>query len=444
VHPPQLPEHILARALARTAGPALSVAAVKEGALLYARGFGSDRLNDRRAATARTLYDIASLTKQFTATCILLLVREERVRLDAPVATFLPGLPHADRITLRHLLTHTSGYVDYYPLGYPDGDKLRDATPDEIVHRYARYPLQFEPGSAWSYSNTGYHILGQIVEIVSGRAFADFLSEEVLRRAGMASAFLNDPPRVTDAHALGYTRLCLGPIRAAERERAGWMYSSGGLAASADDLAAWYIALLDHRILNEAELSTMMMPFRLNDGTMAPAAMGWFVEQHGKRTLVLHSGGLAGFATQAIAIPAERIAVIVLGNGDHLQVGLIARALLEEIAGAPFPPAPPLEPDDAALQSLVEWMRRMQSGEIAREQMTPSLQRWLNAERTSDAERGLRRLGPIGDATLQGAGERGGMAWSKARVRCTDGEADVLVRTTREGTLAELNAYPIP
>lgn len=430
--------------MARTAGPALSIAAVKDGAVLYAHGFGMARLEERRAATSYTLYNIASLTKQFTATCVLLLAREQRFQLDEPVAKFFPKLPHADRVTLRHLLTHTSGYTDYYPLGYPDAEKLRDATPDEIVQRYASFPLQFEPGSTWSYSNTGYHILGRVIEAASGLPFADFLTDRVLRPVDMRSAFFNDPPRVTEAHASGYTRFCLGPLRPAPAERAGWMYASGGLAASVDDLAQWCIALLDHRILNEAELASMMTPFRLNDGTNAPTAMGWFVERHDPQMLVLHSGGLSGFSTQIVTLPAQRIAVILLGNGDHLQVGLIARTLLEELTGTPFPPAPVAHRHDTELKALVAWARRFQSGKIRDEHLTGPMRAFLNAERAADARQGLRSLGSIVDASVEGAGERGGMRWIKARLRGSEAKADVLMRAAADNRLAEFGAYPVP
>ena len=209
------------RALRATEGPSLNVAAIENGAIAYLRAFGDDRLEPRRAATTQSVYNIASVTKQFTAAGVLLLEREKKLSLDDAVGRYFPHLTRAQDVTLRHLLTHTSGYYDYYPLGFPDPEKMRDATPQRIVEKYATGPLQCEPGAACSYSNTGFHIAGLVVERVADRPFGAFLEERVLRPSGMKASFFNDPQRVTERHAIGYTRFALGPGRRAEHERAG-------------------------------------------------------------------------------------------------------------------------------------------------------------------------------------------------------------------------------
>lgn len=427
------------------AEPGLSVVAVRNGRVVFTTEYGFDRLEEVRAADARTVYNIASVTKQFTAACVLLLREEGALDVDDPVARYLPGIPHADVVTLRHLLTHSSGYVDYYPLGFADDDKLYDSTPDDIIARYASLPLQFAPGGNWSYSNTGFHILGRVIETVSGASYDEFLTEKILRPVGMTQSFFNDPPEVTEAHALGYTRFALGPIRRARSERAGWMYASGGIASTAGNLAAWSVAFMAGSVLDRSSFALMTEEHPLADGTLSPAAMGWFVEHHGGETVLLHSGGLAGFASQIVLHPPSQSGVVVLSNGDYVPVATRARALFAKIGGfaIPPPPAPTFKNSDATA-ALAEWTRRFQSSDLPRNEMTDTMQWYLTSERIEDARAGLGTLGNLEDVQALAAGERGAMSWVKARVTFQSSRADVLVRLTAEGKLAEFAAYPCP
>jgi D-alanyl-D-alanine carboxypeptidase len=435
-------EHLGRRALERTLGPSIVIAAVRDGELAYAQAFGEDRIQFRSASVG-SVYNIASVSKQFTATCMLLLEGEGRLRIDDPVAKYFPDLASASKVTLRHLLTHTSGYWDYYPLGYPDAEKLSDAEPDAIIHEYASRPLQFEPGSAWSYSNTGFHILGRVVEMVAGMPFGEFLTSRVLRPAGMKDSFFNDPPRIVGAHAAGYSRYALGPVRGVRGERAGWTYASGGIASTAIDLSTWCIGLFEHRVLDAPHTQQMMTPYRLNDGSVSPAAMGLFIEEHGSTTVVLHSGGLAGFVSQVMMIPAERCAVIVLANGDHVQTGAIARAALEEITSMSLPlPETPRDLNYEA--SARSWTEALRGKDVDRTRLTEPMKEFFTGERASDVREGLGPLGKIRETQTVAAGERGGMPWFKVRVHFEKGSADEVIRETSDGLLAEFAAYPIP
>lgn len=430
------------RALEHTLGPSIVIAAVRDGELAYAQAFGEDRVS-LRSASVGSVYNIASVSKQFTATCILLLEREGRLRVDDAVAKYFPDLASASKVTLRHLLTHTSGYWDYYPLGYADAEKLHDAEPDAIIHEYASRPLQFEPGSAWSYSNTGFHILGRVVEMVSGLPFGEFLTARVLRPAGMKDSFFNDPPKITGPHAAGYSRYALGPVRAVKGEHAGWIYASGGIASTAVDLVTWCIGLFEHRVLDAPSTQQMMTPYRLNDGTLSPAAMGLFIEEHGSTVLVLHSGGLAGFVSQVMMIPAARCAVVVLANGDHVQTAAIARAALEEMTSMSFPPEEVSRNLNYEASARL-WTDLLRSKDVDRTRFTEPMKEFFSSERASDLREGLGPLGKIRETQTIAAGERGGMPWFKVRVQFEHGSADEVIRETSEGMLAEFAASPIP
>lgn len=429
-------DDILETALQRTAGPSIAVAAIRNGELVYARAIGS--------AEPKSIYNIASVTKQFVAACVLLLARERKLSLDDPVGKYFPHLTQADRITIRHLLSHTSGYPDYYPLGYADSEKLAPAAPRAIVDRYASLDLQAEPGAAWSYSNTGYHVAALIIERASGMPLAEMITSRLLRPAGMRAAFFNDPPCVTSAHAPGNTRFALGPLRAARGEEAGWMWASGGLAASVLDLAAWHLALMEHRILTEDELEIMTRPVTLRDGTPSATALGWFAEKRGPYAVVHHSGGLSGYSAQTIVSFKERTSVAVLANGDHVQSILIGNAIFEQLLPGARTPTALSDVQGKDPPRVISWLDAFTAGEVDRKALTPEADAFLTPERLADARTGLASLGARESVGLLTEGERGGMTWTKCRAFFAGGATDVLIRETAEGRLAEFNAYPVP
>ncbi|HLI97416.1 MAG TPA: serine hydrolase domain-containing protein [Candidatus Baltobacteraceae bacterium] len=429
-------DRIAQRALQSAAAPSLSIAATYDGRVAYCKAFGD--------AAPHTVYGIASITKQFTAACILLLVRAGKLSLDDPVAKWFPRVTAADRIRVHHLLTHTSGLPDYYPLGFADEEKLHAIAPEAVVEKYGTQRLQFEPGSAWSYSNTGFHLLGLIVERVTGDRFGDFLTQAVLVPSGMTHSFFNDPPRDARAVVQGYTRYCLGPLREAPSERAGWTYASGGIASSAEDLARWHVGLMNAELLRAGELAIMTQHAALPAGPSLPA-LGWFCEQRGKFRVIQHSGGVAGFASQVIVAPGSRCSVVVLANGDHVQTGAIASELFEHLLPGAKPPPPnaPTHPHDAE-NAARNWIDMLVSGTAPPDRLTPEFHAFLSDIRRGDASAGVRAAGDLLDVAAVAAGERGGMDWFRVRCEFAQLRADAVFRQTGDGRLAEFMLYPIP
>src|SRR6266851_2013683 len=238
--------------LARTGVPSASVAIVKNGQLVYTNAYGDARLDPKTPATTKMRYSIGSISKQFTATAILLLQEQGKLSLDDKVAKYIPELTRANEVTIRQLLSHTSGYQDYWPQDYVMPMMLRPVTAQKIMDTWAKIPLDFEPGTKWQYSNTNFVIAGLIVEKVAGQKLFEFLGEHVFRPLGMKSVWDSDETKLTETDATPYIRFALGPLRPAPKEGRGWMFAAGELAMTAHDLALWDISMINQTVLQPA------------------------------------------------------------------------------------------------------------------------------------------------------------------------------------------------
>src|SRR6266404_4086931 len=211
-------------ALAKTGVPSASVAIVKDGQIVYTKAYGDARLDPRTPATPTMRYSIGSISKQFTATAILMLAEQGKLSLDDTVSKFIPNLTRANEVTIRQLLSHTSGYQDYWPQDYVPPFMLHEITADTILDRWARKPLDFDPGTKWQYSNTNFVIAGVIIEKASGMPFLKFLDTRVFAPLGMQGVADVDQGRLTDSDPTGYMRYALGPPRVAPKEGKGWLF----------------------------------------------------------------------------------------------------------------------------------------------------------------------------------------------------------------------------
>src|SRR5438067_1712097 len=205
-------------ALTRTGVPSASIAVVKDGQVVYVKAYGDARLEPKTPATAEMRYSIGSISKQFTAAAILLLQEQGKLSLDDKVGKFVPDLTRGNEVTIRQLLSHTSGYQDYWPQDYVMPMMLQPVTTQKIMDLWARKPLDFEPGTKWQYSNTNFVIAGLIVEKVSGQKLMEFLGEHIFHPLGMKSVWDSDEAKLTSTDATPYVRAALGPLRLAPKE----------------------------------------------------------------------------------------------------------------------------------------------------------------------------------------------------------------------------------
>src|SRR6185437_3927477 len=235
-HLPVQVDSIAAAVLDATGVPSASVAVVRHGALAYAHAYGLAKLDPRTPSDTTMRYAIGSISKQFTAAAILLLVQDHKVSLDDPVSKFVPGLARGNDVTIREILSHTSGYQDFWPQDYVPPDMEQPTTPQHIIDRWAKQPLDFEPGTQWQYSNTNFIIAGLIVEKASGTPFSRFIHTRILDALGMKTAVDFDALGPSAAQPIGYMRYGLGPLRPSTPTGPGWMFGAGELAMTPTDL----------------------------------------------------------------------------------------------------------------------------------------------------------------------------------------------------------------
>jgi D-alanyl-D-alanine carboxypeptidase len=389
--------------LAQTGVPSASVAVVKDGEIAYLRAYGSARLDPPTPARPEMRYSIGSISKQFTSAAVLLLAEEGKLSLDDPVGKYVPNLTRANEVTIRHLLSHTSGYQDYWPQDYVPPFMTQVVTAETILDRWARKALDFDPGSQWQYSNTNYVIAGVIVEKVSGKRLLPFLNERIFAPLGIERVENIDAQRLGDTDATGYMRYALGPLRIAPKEGPGWLFAAGELAMPAGELAKWDIAMLGQRLLKPASYKEMETEVRLKDGSGTGYALGLQTGNVNGHRVLRHGGEVSGFTATNVVFPEDNIAVVVLTNQDAASAsGLIARQIAALLL-------PPKAPDPVKLEQVRGIFRGLQHGKIDRSQFTDNANAYFTPEAVQDFASSLGPLGEPRDFAQTNERSRGGM-----------------------------------
>ena len=302
--------------LAQTGVPSASIAIVKDGSIGYLHAYGFARLDPRTPAQSEMRYSIGSISKQFTAAAVLLLQEEGKLSLDDKVAKFIPNLTRANEVSIRQLLSHTSGYQDYWPQDYVPPFMLQPITAQRIMELWAHKPLDFDPGTKWQYSNTNYVIAGVIIEKVSGARLLQFLQQRVFSPLGMKSVANIDQEKLGDTDATGYKRYALGPLRVAPKEGKGWLFAMGELAMPAADLARWDVSIIEQKLLKPGSYEEFETEVRLKNGLGTQYGLGVDVSSQSDRRALAHGGEVSGFTAENIVFPDDRTAVVVLTNQD--------------------------------------------------------------------------------------------------------------------------------
>jgi CubicO group peptidase (beta-lactamase class C family) len=330
-------------------------------------------------------YSIGSISKQFTATALLLLQEEGKLSLDDAVGKYVPGLTRGDEVTIRQILSHTSGYQDYWPEDYVMTTMLHPETAQQIIDTWGKKPLDFEPGTQWQYSNTNFVIAGAIVEKVTGAPYFDFLTQHIFRPLGMTSVWNSDQIKLGQTDATPYYRHALGPLRVAPKEGLGWMFAAGELAMTAHDLALWDESLLAQSILKPESYKQMFTEVKLKDGKGTHYGLGVDVRDRDGHRSIEHSGEVSGFVSDNEVLIDDGAAVAVLTNQDAVgAASTIARLAAPVVAG--YPPTP-------EEQQAIAIFRGLQLGRIDRALLAPNLSDYFTPEALADFQSSLAPLG---------------------------------------------------
>lgn len=383
-----------------------AVVVVDRGNVVLAKGYGKKSIATPGEVTPDTSFRIGSVTKQITCAAALALSERGKLSLDDKISKYFPDATRAKDITLDDTLAHTAGYPDYYPLDFVDSRMTKPTTGDTIVQKYASKPLDFDPRTRWSYSNTGFVIVGRAIEKASGASLAEFVEKVIFRPAGMNNASY-DPKTLKDV-ATGHTSFALGPPEVSPPESANWLFGAGDIYASARDLAAWDVALMDKKLLNAASLTKMFTPRTLADGTPTGYACGLAVGHRANETILAHSGAVSGFASYNAFVPRTRSAVVLLANGDFGSPGSIHTDLMNLLVNERTPRKPPTVEGPPAKEAASELFRQMQKGALDRAALEVEFAAFMNEGRIRANAPRLLAMGEVKNVELLGLSERGG------------------------------------
>jgi len=416
--------------LSESGVPSASIAVVKDGKLAYAKAYGLADTASHRPATTSMIYSIGSISKQFTAASILLLAEEGKLSLDDPVGRWLPDLTRANEVTIRQLLSMTSGYQDYWPQDYVMPSMMKPVSPEEILKGWAQKPLDFEPGTKWQYSNTNYVAGGVIVKRLSGMAVLDFLHHGVFDPLGMKSVFDCDSSALPAGAPTRYHRYGLGPARLAPKEGKGWLFAAGELAMTASDLAKWDISMIDQAILKPQSYREMERAELLKNGASSQYGLGVGVSLVNGRRVLAHGGEVSGFTAQNAVYPDDRAAVIVLTNMDANRAAVNLANKIGEIIFAPTGDRDSLAKAKAILLGL-------QRGHIDRSRLTDNANAYFDKQCLHDLASSLGRLGAPTDFELVSEGLRGGMTARRYRAKFQKKTLEVSTYAMPDGKLEQ-------
>jgi D-alanyl-D-alanine carboxypeptidase len=329
--------------LHRTETPGATILVVRDRQLFYSHAYGFRGLDGPLPASIGTHYEIGSITKQFTAAAVLQLQTAGKLNIDAKVSTYLPDEPHADQITLRQLLTHTSGLPDY--LGsISDEQVTKSVTFQQLMSLVADKPLDFQPGSNASYSNTGYILLGRIIELTSHESYRQYVRVHLLQAAGMTQTFTVADELSLPTMAEGY-RHTNGKLERGPTIHDSYGWSAGNIVSTVGDLEKWNEALMGGKIVPIADYTLMMTPQMTTDGGNSGYGFGLFIDTMNSQPRVGHTGGSFGFTAANFYFPEQKLRIIALTNNadvpepGEILANVIFNDLYPDLADAATRPA---------------------------------------------------------------------------------------------------------
>ncbi len=415
--------------LATSGAPSASIAVVRDGAIVYTQAYGSARLDPKVPASPAMRYSIGSISKQFTSSMLLLLAEQGKLTLDDKLVRWFPDLTRADEVTVRELLSMTSGYQDFWPQDYVMPNMLKPVTPGAILAEWGGKPLDFDPGTRWQYSNTNYVIAGELVQKLAGKSVWELLREKVFGPLGMTSVYNTDEAALPESDATRYLRYALGPPRPAPKEGPGWMFAAGELAMTAHDLALWDVSMIDQKILSPASYHDLETDVRLKDGRATGYGLGITVTTRNGRRLLTHGGEVSGFTARNDVYPDAKLAVVCQVNLDATSAAtLIARKIGDLLLQST---------DEAALAEVKSIYDGLRQGNLDRTLFSPNANAYLTPQAIADFKSSLHPLGKPTSFEQTDQYDRGGMTCRKYSVKAGTKNLRLTTFTWPDGKLEQ-------
>ncbi len=394
-----------AELMAKQHVPGVAIAVVKHGEIVYEHAYGFADVARRVPATIDTRFEIGSITKQFTAACIIQLVRAGKLSLDDPLGKFIPEYPAGAAVTIRQMLAQTSGLPEYLDFEIGHTVATRPAALATILRRIAKQPLDFAPGSSWAYRNTNYLLLGRIVELTARQPYEQYVREHLFAPANMTqSAFVADERTLPDM-AVGYERVGAAGVAPAQPMADAWGGGAGAIVSTAGDLAKWNTALASGTILAPDDVKLAQTAGTLTDGTRTKYGMGWAVDTLGGHPRAWHNGGSNGFSTTNALFPADDESIIVLGNlansAPSRAVSAIFRLVHPDV-DVKFNTAAAGE-NSAVTARLKSWLAQIETGKLDRTGLSKAFSTFMSSPNVGFAQSEFVPLGPPTALVFQGA-----------------------------------------
>ncbi|MGG5208624.1 serine hydrolase domain-containing protein [Chryseobacterium sp. MIQD13] len=287
----------------------------QKGKILYRKAFGKSNLELNTDMTPDNVFQIGSMTKQFTAIAILMLEQQGKLKVSDPVSKYIKDYPSGDKITIHHLLTHTSGIKDFTKMKSLSTIAQKEMKPEMMVDFFKNEPADFAPGEKFEYNNSGYVVLGYIIEQVSGQTYEDFIKKNIFEKAGMEHSYYATDRQVIPGRAYGYHQKEYGFVNKTVISFS-VPFSSGSLMSTVDDMLKWQQALNQNILLNASETQKAFQKYKLNSGKEFTYGYGWHLKDMDGVPAREHGGSIFGFKSMGVYIPGEDIYVIGLSSCD--------------------------------------------------------------------------------------------------------------------------------
>jgi D-alanyl-D-alanine carboxypeptidase len=319
-------------------GPGAAIVVVKDSRVIFRKGYGLANLELKTPMQPDMVFEIGSITKQFTSTAVLMLVEQGKLSLDEDLHKYLPDYPDKGaKISVENLLTHTSGIKSYTDDLKWRGMWRQDLTVQQIIDITKDDALEFPPGTKWKYDNTGYILLGAIIEKVSGLSYADYVRKNIFEPLGMKHSYYGSNSAVVPGRASGYSRNA-GNWANATYLSMTQPYAAGSLMSSVDDLAIWDGAISAGKLLSKASWDRAFTPYKLANGDDTHYGYGWAVDAYDGHPIIRHNGGIFGYVSEVARLPNDHIYVALLTNSDghDFDTGFLATELAAAVIGDPY------------------------------------------------------------------------------------------------------------